>query len=178
MHRDRFYFWLLLLFFHFPALRLQAQDPHNFGPDQNGVEEMLHFILNAGKRELVELTRELQPEKADYAAVFIPSYDKAVWRFHRKLRRYSDIIVHPLLRKQTGYMLWSATTEELRAYEGDARFFPGGYKEVAAHLQPGLTFYRFKFVEPGHKLGSAYDALVYVNGHWRIFHRPWAAKVE
>jgi hypothetical protein len=38
-----------------------------------------------------------------------------------------------------------------------------------------LKIYRFKFVEPGKDLGMAFDGLIYVNGHWRIFPKPWRA---
>ncbi len=179
------YFRLCLLFLlvlsTLPAQRLQAQAEEgvpSFEAGEVGVTHMLEYALQADKRELVELTRTLQPEKADYAAVFLPPYDKKVWRFHRRLRRYADIIVHPMLEKQTEYALWRATTNELREYTGEARNFPGGYREMAVYLKPDLTFYRFKFIEPGHKLGSAYDALVYVNGQWRLFHRPWAVLLE
>lgn len=181
MLMSRYLYRLLLLgVLSGPATGLLAQfdEAYSFGPGESGVEEILTFVLNADKEELVELTRVLQPEKSEYAAVFTPPFDKRVWRFHRRLRRYSDIIVHPLLRKQTEYLYWSATTEELQNYVGGARNFPGGYREVASYLRPELTFYRFKFVEPGHKLGSAYDVLVYVKGHWRIFHRPWAVLVD
>ena len=184
MHPYRHFFRTLLVRLFFlcllpaPYLQAQAGGAHQFEPGEAGVKQMLEFVLEADKKELVELTRSLQPDKADYAAVFVPPYDKKVWRFHRRLRRYADIIVHPILRGQTDYVMWRATTDELQAYTGEARNFPGGFREMAAHLQPDLTFYRFKFIEPGHKLGSAYDALVYVNGHWRIFHRPWSVLLE
>ena len=44
---------------------------------------------------------------------------------------------------------------------------------MAAQIKPGLKVYRFKFVEPGEDLGMAFDGLVNVNGHWRIFPKPW-----
>ena len=74
---------------------------------------------------------------------------------------------------QTEVKVFSATSEELKSWSGGAAEFPGGYKDVAAQIKPGLKVYRFKFVEPGQDLGMAYDGLVNVNGHWRIFPKPW-----
>lgn len=30
-------------------------------------------------------------------------------------------------------------------------------------------------LEPGQTLGMAFDGLVHVNGHWRLFPKPWKA---
>jgi hypothetical protein len=53
--------------------------------------------------------------------------------------------------------------------------FPGGYKDVLAHMKPGIPIVRFKFVEPGKRLGMAFDGLVHVNGRWVLMPRPWRA---
>lgn len=151
----------------------QAQCP-NFPPGRSGVEEMLLYVLNANEESRLALTDSLEPRMADYDSVFETGYAKKVFKQQRYLQRVADIIVKPLLREQTDYLLWEATQEDLLNLKGEAHMFPGGYHEFATHFKPNLTFYRFKFVEPGRKLGSAFDVLVFVNGHWRIFHRPWA----
>ena len=74
---------------------------------------------------------------------------------------------------QTELLLWNATSEELNEGTGDAGQFPGGYQEAAKHLKPGVTWYRFKFVEPGKTLGMAFDGLACINGRWTIFPEPW-----
>jgi hypothetical protein len=74
---------------------------------------------------------------------------------------------------QTEVKVYSATSDELKGWTGGASEFPGGYKDVAAQLKPGVKIYGFRFVEPGQSLGMAYDGLVNVNGHWRIFPKPW-----
>ena len=40
-------------------------------------------------------------------------------------------------------------------------------------MKSGLTVYAFKFVKPGETLGMAFDGLVWVNGHFAIFPKPW-----
>ena len=71
-------------------------------------------------------------------------------------------------------LLYHVTTADLKKWtEAASRDFPGGYRTVASKFNDGITVYRFKFVKPGETLGMAYDGLVYVNGHWRIFPKPW-----
>jgi hypothetical protein len=41
------------------------------------------------------------------------------------------------------------------------------------HVQPGMTWVRFKCVEPGESPGMAYDGLVLLDGRWRLFPKPW-----
>ncbi len=166
------------LFFSFDCVFSQQDTIPTFSGNRQGVEQMLQFILQADESQQRILTDSLRPEEVDCEAVFFPLYRKKVYRFHKRLYRIADIYVHPLLENQTEYLLWSATTEELMEYTGEARFFPGGYREIAPYLKPELTFYRFKFVQPGMRLGSAYDVLVYVNGKWRLFHRPWAVMID
>jgi hypothetical protein len=119
------------------------------------------------------LSSRLRPVKADYDAVFVPAaaarlqaaYDPA-WD--------AGALVVKAKPGQTSVLVWAATSENLRAWQGAARErFPGGYKRVAPHLRPGVTLYAFKFVVPGESLGMAYDGLAYVNGHWRIFPKPF-----
>jgi hypothetical protein len=76
---------------------------------------------------------------------------------------------------QTEVKVFSATSDEMKAWSGNAAEFAGGWKDVATKLKPGLKIYRFKFVEPGKDLGMAFDGLMYVNGNWRIFPKPWRA---
>ena len=75
---------------------------------------------------------------------------------------------------QTELLLSSATSEELQKWTGNAKDqFPGGYEKIGPSIADGFTFYRFKFVAPGAKLGMAFDGLVHVNGHWRLFPKPY-----
>ncbi len=75
---------------------------------------------------------------------------------------------------QTRLLLFSATTDDLRTWRGDAAdHFPGGYQQVADKFRSGLTIYAFKFVEPQRDIGMSYNGLIYVNGRWRFFPKPW-----
>jgi hypothetical protein len=69
--------------------------------------------------------------------------------------------------------VWGATGAELASGGGHSKEFPGGYKKIAKHLAPTVTFYAFKFVEPHGGGGMSYDGLAYVNGHWVITPKPF-----
>ena len=152
--------------------------PENFPPTAAGVEEMLEYLLQASQKERRQFTQELRPNREDCELLFENWVAKKVYRYQRKLQRQTRITIQPLLKSQTEILLWQASASDLSTYQGEARFFPCGYHELATHLKPGYIFYRFKFVQPGRKLGSAYDVLVHVDGHWRLIHRPWTVLVE
>lgn len=77
---------------------------------------------------------------------------------------------------QTELRMWKATTDEIRAWTPSVRAnFPGGYKKVKENYQPDLTIYTWDYTEPGAERGLSYDGLVFVNGHWALFPKPWRA---
>lgn len=147
----------------------------DFPGTAEGAKALLAKLV-APESEGIGLSGELEPTSADYAAVFMgPTAKKAEAAY--KGAWASGAIQVKAKAGQTEIKLFSATTEELQTNAGESAQFPGGYSGVAGLLQPGLTFYRFKFTEPGNDLGMAYDGLVYVNGHWRLFPKPWKAVV-
>lgn len=171
----------LRLFFLLGYLLLQlnpkclGQEIPTFENSREGLETMFQFILNASDSQQVALTESLTPLRSDYDSVFVPSSRKKIFKYHQRLMKMADIIIRPLRENQTEILLWEATTESLGVYQGEARFFPGAYTENVGIFLPKKTFYRMKFVEPGRKLGTAFDVFTYINGNWRVFHRPWAA---
>ncbi len=120
------------------------------------------------------LTKALRPTKADYDAVFTPDLAAKADAVYGPAWDGGQMVIAPKAG-QTQVLLSSATSDELKSWTGGAAEFPGGWKDVGAQLSPGVTFYRFKFVEPGQQLGMAFDGLAHVNGHWRIFPKPWRA---
>lgn len=160
------------------ALAQPERLPDEFANNRQGVEEMLTYLLEASRKERGRFTQELRPTKEECEMLFETGIAKKVYRYQRRLQRQARIVVQPLLTSQTDLLIWAASSADLSSYQGEARFFPGGYHELAEFLKPGFVFYRFKFIQPGRKLGSAYDVLVHVNGHWRLIHRPWTVLVE
>ena len=156
----------------------EVDDVPEFPEGKAGVQSMLEYLLEADMPSRIALTEGLKPSLEDCQAVFVGKLGKEVYRYQKRLDRQARIVVRPLLKKQTDYLLWEASTEALRVYDGEARNFPGGYHEISDLMANDLMFYRFKFIEPGHKLGSAYDVLVFVNDHWCLIHRPWTVLIQ
>jgi hypothetical protein len=121
------------------------------------------------------LTAKLRPTRADYDAVFTSEAAAKLFAACDPAWQQGEMVVKGK-PDQTQLLLWSATTDDLRAWRGNAsERFPGGYKDIAAAFKPGQTIHVFKFVAPGQSLGMAFDGLVYVKGGWRLFPKPWRA---
>lgn len=120
------------------------------------------------------MTMSLRPTTKDYQAVFAPELADKAEKTNDKLWADPKAVISAD-PANTELVIFSATSEELKSGAGAASDFPGGYRKVAEKLQPGLTWYRWKYTKPGSTLGMAYDGLVFVNGHWAWFPKPWRA---
>ena len=137
-----------------------------------GAKALLSEFLAPGANH-AKLSAVLAPATGDYAAAFVGDAAVQAEAGYKGAWESGRIVLKPNAG-QTELLLWKATAEELQTWTGDAKDrFPGGYREAAKHLKPGVTWYRFKFVKPGSTLGMAYDGLVHVNGRWPIFPTPW-----
>ncbi|MBP7866477.1 MAG: hypothetical protein KA419_11045 [Acidobacteria bacterium] len=139
----------------------------------DGAEKMLLDLLHGKDRDAI--VESLIPRDDDYAAVFEPADAEKAKAAYTGLWKTAERVEIKPKEGQTELLMWKATTEELRAGTGDSGHFPGGYKDVAMKLKPGVTWYRWKFCKPGETLGMAFDGLVHVNGHWAWFPKPWYA---
>lgn len=148
-----------------------ASDGPSFPGTEAGAKDLLAQFLEPGA-DVEALTAALRPATADYAAVFVGD---AAAKAEAGYKDPWDNGYMKLAPKagQTELLLWAASSDDLKAGEGNAREFPGGYKSVVEHLEPGVIWYRFKFVKPGETLGLAFDGLVHVNGRWVLFPKPW-----
>jgi hypothetical protein len=136
-----------------------------------GAKALLSEFLKPGA-DLPALTRALRSEPADYATVFTGDTASKVQKLAETAWNNGQFLIKPVHPTQTELMLLSATTDELKAGSPNC---PAGYKDAAAQMAPGFTVYCFKFVEPGSKTGTAFDGLIFVNGHWAMFPKPWFA---
>ncbi|MEM9986492.1 MAG: hypothetical protein AAF804_15475 [Bacteroidota bacterium] len=159
---------------------LWAQDPQipAFPGNQAGADSLLQYLLASDLEARVEMTRALRPSREDCEQLLSDHrLASKVYKYQRFISRQPDFILGPVLAVQTAYQLWKTNAHELIDYVGEARQFPGGYRELAVYLAPELELYRFKFIEPGRKMGTAFDLLVYINGHWCMIYRPWVALI-
>lgn len=145
-----------------------------FPGTKDGSKALLQEFMKSGA-DNKKLTMELRPTKEDYRAFYIDERTASRAETHfDKLWSGGNAVVAPK-EGQTELKLFSATTEELRDSKGESAEFPGGLKTLAStdNLKPNLTIYAFKFVKPGESTGMAFEGLAHVNGHWRLFPKPW-----
>lgn len=120
-----------------------------------------------------KMTMDLRPTKEDYKAFYADeSMAARAETYFDKLWSGGEAVVAPK-EGQTELKLFSATTEELDQGAGEASEFPTGMSSMASNFKPNLTIYAFKFVKPGESTGMAYEGLTHINGHWRLFPKPW-----
>lgn len=148
-------------------------NPEPKGPDDEAMALLQEFVRPGADH--AALSQKLRPAKADYDAVFGPELVPKLQAAYEPAWEQGLMVVRGK-RDQQAVLMWGASSEEIKSWNGAAaQHFPGGWKQVAPHLKPGLRIYAFKFVEPGQTLGMAFDGLVRVNGKWRIFPKPWRA---
>lgn len=145
-----------------------------FPGTKDGAKALLQEFMKPGA-DTKKLTMELRPTKEDYRAFYADerTSDRAETYFD-KLWSGGNAVVGPK-EGQTELKLFSATTEEMRDSTGESTEFPSGLNTLAStgNLKSNLTIYAFKFVKPGESTGMAYEGLTHVNGHWRLFPKPW-----
>lgn len=146
----------------------------NFPGTKDGAKSLLQEFLKPDA-DRKKLTMELRPTKEDYRAFYADeSTATRAETYFDKLWSSGDAVVAPK-EGQTELKLFSATTEEMREGKGESTEFPSSLNTLAEtnNLKPNLTIYTFKFVKPGESTGMAFEGLTHINGHWRLFPKPW-----
>lgn len=146
---------------------------------RGGTEPGLRILLTAFTAPDADhkaLTQKLKPTTADYEAVFEKPFAAAVQAMYEPLWQSGEAVVRGR-PEQTEIKVENIASVDARNWTDAAKeMLPGGYQRIAGDIKAGNTFYVFSFVKPGERLGIRYDVLVYVNGQWRLFPKPWRAK--
>ncbi len=151
------------------------RDPaKGFAGDEAGAKALVSAFLDP-KTDRVALTKALQPDSADYKAIFEGDAAAKAEESYKKLWNAPSFEGIGGQEDQTEVLLWAIPTEDIAAWNEKAKDLPGGYERIKDKLKKGLVVYRFKFVKPGSKLGTANDGLIFVNGHWVFVPKPWKA---
>lgn len=118
------------------------------------------------------LTRRLRPEPKDYHAIFYEPFAEKARKYYDAAWASGEMVItnHP---EQTEVQIYPVSSDELRR-QGRSHELSSGYSDVVQFIRPGLTMYRWRYVEPGKKFGMAYDGLYHVNGRWvlipKVYH--------
>ncbi|WP_066341953.1 Imm49 family immunity protein [Azohydromonas lata] len=117
------------------------------------------------------LAASLRPRAGDYALAFAPAVAdaardayEALWAEPPRVRLAvpgSRLVCHVAPAGLLG------GANEL------SRSFPGGYRGVAALLDPHRVWVAWKLLPPGQDAGMAYDGLVWLDDHWAWFPKPY-----
>jgi hypothetical protein len=144
--------------------------------DEASARTKLEKFLKPGA-DYSSLTKDLRPSKSDYEELFDAETAPKIQSVYDAEWDKEAPVVQPK-SEQTELLLYSASVDDLKNGTGSSNEFPGGYAKVAPHMKAGHTWYRFKFVKAGERLGMAYDGLTFVNHHWVIVPKPWRALKE
>ena len=90
-----------------------------------------------------------------------------------RLAADGQLAIQPGDPEWTQLVLRAATTDDLRAGNQKAGYFPGGYARVAKSLKPGLPVFAWEYVKPGADAGMPYDGLYFVHGRWVWVPKPY-----
>ena len=151
----------------------EKQEATTSAGTDDGAETLLAAFVKPDA-DHAALTRPLRPTRADLEAIFDADLAAKLDAMYGPAFDSGQLVIAPK-PGQTGVTIASATSDEIKSGTGAAIELPGGWREVANKMKPGVRIYRFKFVEPGKDAGMAFDGLVYVNGNWRIVPKPWRA---
>ena len=138
-----------------------------------GVRQLLTDMRTGDAKALAAM---LKPNANDYEAVFSKEFATKAAKAYEALWGAASAVT-PADPANTVLKFTKATRDDLVQWTPQvAADFPGGYKKVASFFKPGIVVYRWKYSKPGESLGMAYDGLVFVNGHWAWFPKPWKVK--
>jgi hypothetical protein len=123
---------------------------------------------------LPEMTRQLEPKPGDIERVFVPSVVDQVSLYYRLLWRKAPVIA-PNPGQTSVIVAGCAAGKIADPTDAGAAKFPGGFRRIAHLLVPDVQWFVWKFVEPGHQNGMAYNGLVHLDGRFAWFPKPWVA---
>ena len=148
-----------------------APPPDPYPNTQEGAERLALDLRNATTDDLL---LSLKPATEDYRAFFdeataakAESHYESLWSGSLPPAMGTD-------PDQTEVRLWRATTDDIAAWTPEVEaVFPGGYEDLGPHLRPGVTVCKWDYVRPGENAGISFNGLAHVNGHWKVFFKPW-----
>ena len=159
-------------------LYAEKDDPDNL----RGLIDTIAKAAESGDaKKAGALTRSLIPDQAAYKKAFKDDVPPAVLaRFVEAVKQVPADeaqlagVIHRGDPTQTQVNVHGATPEEIQSGSTPAAGeFPGGVKDRADLLRPGLRFYEAEFVAPGEELGMKYHLFFWDGSQWRMLGPIW-----
>jgi hypothetical protein len=143
--------------------------------------EVLGFIAEQARPLLTQLTgplgaeyvRELAPRPEDYAAVFVDEVAARARAAYEELWREPPVLKRS--ESQTELEIHAAPAGMLRSDNELSQAFPQGYRAVAVWLRPERVWLCWRYRSAGQRSGMRFDGLVWVEGRWAWFPKPYRA---
>ncbi len=129
------------------------------------------FVDPSAMTQVAELVQAWKPQPDDWERVFMPEAAA-------KARiAYKPLWVSPpppLPRPgQTAVRVRVAEASEFASGSPRAKEFAGGFTSIAQQLVPGNIWVTWEYLAPGETAGMAYNGLVYLDGRFAWFPKPW-----
>jgi hypothetical protein len=113
-----------------------ANAAETFPGTEAGATSLLKGFLKPGA-DHAALSKQLRPTSVDYAAVFDAESSAKVAAVYDPAWEGGQMVVAPKAG-QTEVKVFSATSDEMKSWSGNAAEFAGGRKDVAPKLKPSL----------------------------------------
>lgn len=130
-------------------------------------ERLMRFVRHAGDPEV------FRPDPDDYARVFLPDVAPRARAAYEVL--WLSLPTPAPKPGQSDVLVFAAPASMLTDVNSLSRRFPNGYRRIASLLDPHRIWLSWKFVKPGSGTGMAYDGLVWLDGRFAWFPKPWRA---
>ncbi len=135
------------------------------------VKLLNRFVDPSAASQVAELCQGWKPQPDDWERVFMPEAAA-------KARiAYKPLWVSPpppLPRPgQTVVRVSVAEASEFASGSPRAKLFPGGFTSIAQSLVPGNIWVTWEYLAPGETAGMAFNGLVYLDGRFVWFPKPW-----
>ena len=123
-----------------------------------------------------QLFLALRPQEADYAQVFTAAAAERARAGYAQLWQLLPAI--PLKVTHTQLRVAVAWSTDFQTAEERAQSFPGGYRDVAGDLLPGVPWAVWELIETGERDGLLFDGLVGLGDRFVWFPKPWRVLTE
>jgi len=136
-------------------------------PAKRLAEQALRGLLSPEPEQRQATLDALRPLAEDYEAVFSDAVSAGV---RDTVEAAWQKLKPPRVGARTQLQLACTLAENVNA----SGAFPGGYRRLEGHLQPGRVWVLFRFAEPKSRTGLTFDGLVYMGGErFAWFPKAW-----
>lgn len=137
------------------------------------VAALLVLVDSRRVGERMDFFRTLRPQPGDYAQVFVPPALRRAQAFYEAM--WAQPMQTTWNLRQTELRVAAALAQDFTDWNARAEPFPGGYRDVAPLLLPGVIWMRWEMKEPGELYGLSTDGLVQLGERLVWFPRPFVA---